>query len=262
MRSLGYGAAVILIGYGVYRIAPDLANATALRIDRILVSGNAQLSADEVLAALDGLRGSSIVWADLEAWRQRLQALPWVSTVAFRRYLPSTIEVILTERSPMAIARIKGELHLIDGRGELIDAYGPQYAHFDLPIVDGLVAEDDEGVDGVRPGRAELAAQVIAAFEAEPEVAARISQVDVSDPQNAAVILSGDPAVIYMGRERFLPRLRSYLQLADTMRERVAAIDYVDLRFENWVYVGPTRGSRGLGAPAARIGGGTGSVGR
>jgi cell division protein FtsQ len=210
------------------------------------------MSADEVLAALEDLRGVSIVWADLNAWRKRLQALPWVQDAAFRRYLPSTVEVTITERAPMAIARINGELHLVDGRGALIDAYGPQYAHFDLPIVDGLVAPGDEAAEAFQPDRVDLAVRVVTALQQEPEVASRISQVDVSDPQNAAVILTGDPAVIYVGRERFLPRLRSYLQLADTMRERVESIDYVDLRFENWVYVGPTRGVRN-GARRAAI---------
>ena len=59
------------------------------------------------------------------------------------------------------------------------------------------------------------------------------------DLHNAAVILSGDPAVIELGDERFLPRLQSYLELAPTLRERVSDIDYVDLRFDDRIYVRP-----------------------
>jgi cell division septal protein FtsQ len=55
------------------------------------------------------------------------------------------------------------------------------------------------------------------------------------------VILSGDPAVIRLGDDQFLARLESYLQLAAALRERVAEIDYVDLRFDDRIYVKPAR---------------------
>ena len=89
--------------------------------------------------------------------------------------------------------------------------------------------------------RAELAARVIAAVKSKPSVARRLSQVDVSDLHNASVILSGDHAVIQLGEDQFLTRLQAYLELAPTLRERVADIDYVDLRFDDRIYVRPVR---------------------
>src|SRR6185312_10585206 len=105
------------------------------------------------------------------------------------------------------------------------------YADLDLPIVDGLAASAG-GSDGMTdPARADLAARVIAALRGKPEIARRLSQVDVADLHNAAVILEGDPAVIHLGEDQFLPRLQAYLELASTLRDRVPDIDYVDLRF-------------------------------
>jgi cell division septal protein FtsQ len=66
-----------------------------------------------------------------------------------------------------------------------------------------------------------------------------VSQIDVADLHNAAVILTGDPAVIQLGEDQFLPRLQGYLELAPALRERVADIDYVDLRFDDRIYVRP-----------------------
>jgi hypothetical protein len=94
------------------------------------------------------------------------------------------------------------------------------------------------------PARAELAAQVIRGLSEEPSVAAHLSQLDVSDVRNAAVILKSDPARLYVGTERFVPRLQSYLDLAGAVRERVPDIDYVDLRFEGRIYVRPEGASR------------------
>jgi hypothetical protein len=77
-----------------------------------------------------------------------------------------------------------------------------------------------------------------------------VSQIDVADIHNAAVILEGDPAVIYIGTDRFRPRLESYLELAVTLRERVPSIDYVDLRFDDRIYVRPA-GKRGASRMSA-----------
>jgi cell division septal protein FtsQ len=69
----------------------------------------------------------------------------------------------------------------------------------------------------------------------------QISQIDVSDSRNAVVLLEGDPTLIRLGNERFVERLQSYRELAPALREQVPAIDYVDLRFDERVYVRPAR---------------------
>jgi cell division protein FtsQ len=169
-----------------------------------------------------------------------LLSSPWVLDADLRRSLPSTVEVAVSERRPIGIGRMDGQMYLIDERGVIIDEYGPQYAEFDLPIIDGLSAPTEAGTM-TDPGRAELAARVVAALRPKPETARQVSQVDVHDLHNAAVILSGDSAVIQLGDQQFLQRLESYLELAPALRERVADIDHVDLRFDGRIYVRPTR---------------------
>jgi cell division septal protein FtsQ len=243
---LKYGVLGAVLAYGLYRVSAIAAYANVLRIGHIDIAGTERLSKGEVLAVLNGLRGESILWADLDAWRQRLLASPWVREAALRRSLPSTVEVVITERQPIGIGRIGGEMYLVDGRGVVIDEYGPQYADLDLPIVDGLGASsgphakpDAAPETMTDEPRADLAARVIAALKAKPAVARRLSQVDVSDVHNASVILTGDPAVIQIGEDQFLPRIESYLELAAAVHERVAEIDYVDLRFDDRIYVRP-----------------------
>jgi cell division septal protein FtsQ len=215
-----------------------------LRVDRIVVRGNARLSRGEVLAVLNGLRGESLVWTDLDRWRKRLMASPWVRDAALRRSLPSTVEVVVSERQPIGIGRINGDTYLVDEGGAVIDQYGPQYAELDLPIVDGLSASPDNGGSMVDEARADLASRVIGAMKTQPQIARRLSQVDVTDLHNAAVILSGDRAVIQLGEERFLARLQAYLELAPALRQRVSDIDYVDLRFDDRIYIRPMKPER------------------
>ncbi len=249
IRPLVKGVLVALVtGYALYRGALMVTHAPILTVDRIVVSGNERMSKGEVMAVLSGLRGENLLFTDLDAWRRRLLASPWVRDAALRRSLPSTIEVAVLERTPIAVARIGGELYLIDERGVTMDHFGPQYADFDLPIVDGLtVAETTPGSASsatVDDTRADLAARVITAVRSTPTLAKRLSQVDVADRHNATVILTGDPAVLELGDDQFVPRLESYLALAPTLHERVADIDYVDLRFDDRIYVKPVRAEK------------------
>jgi cell division septal protein FtsQ len=232
-----------LMVYAAYRGGSVVAHAGVLQIDDIVVSGNGRLSTSDVLDVLGGLRGENIVFADLGAWRRRLLASPWVRDAAFRRALPSRVEVVVSEREPIAIGRIFGELYLVDDRGAVIDQYGPQYGDLDLPIVDGLASQQAGGTM-VDPVRADLAVRLITSLQSDPGVAGVVSQVDVSDVHNAKVILNGDAALIYLGRDRFLTRMQTYLQLASALRQRVPEIDYVDLRFDGRIYVRPARGGR------------------
>ena len=216
-----------------------------LQIDRIIVQGNTRVSTGEVLAVLSGLRGQSLIWTDLKAWRRSLLASPWILDVDIRRSLPSTIDVVVSERQPIGIGRIKSQLYLIDERGVLIDEYGPQYVDFDLPIIDGLPEPGkDSAIDAAR---IELAARVLAAVKPQPELARLVSQIDVRNARNATVILTGDPAAIQLGDQQFLRRLQSYSELAPTLRAKVSDIDAVDMRFDGRIYVRPA-GKSGKGS--------------
>lgn len=240
-----YGLVALLAAFGIYRASLVAAHAHVLEIDRIVVRGNDRLSNGEVLAMLNGLRGESLVWTNLDPWRKRLLASSWVLDAGLRRSLPSTVEVTVRERQPVCLARLNGEMYLVDERGVLIDQYGPAYADLDLPIVDGLAAAPSGDGSMTDEARAELASRVIASLKARPDIARRLSQVDVSDLHNATVILNGDPAVIQLGDDQFAHRLQGYLDLAAALRQRVPDIDYVDLRFDDRIYVRPAA------APAA-----------
>jgi cell division protein FtsQ len=226
------------LAFGLYRGRTAVAHMGT--VDRIVVRGNQRLSKGEVLAVLNGLRGESLFGTDLDVWRGRLMRSPWVRDAALRRSLPSTIEVVISERQPVGIGRLNGETYLMDERGVVIDQYGPQYGDLDLPIIDGLTALSADEGSATDMARADLAARLIAAVRSRPEMADKVSQIDVTDVHNASVILSGDAAVIYVGEDQFLQRLQSYVELAPTLRARVPDIDYVDLRFDERIYVRPT----------------------
>ncbi len=261
----------VAVVYASVRGRELLRHARLLQIDNIVVHGHTRLSAAEVREIVAAMIGQNIVWTDLDGWRRQLEMSPWIRAAALRRSLPSTVEIVVVEREPIGIARIHDELFLIDEHGVAIDRHGPDSRDFDLPLVDGLVAGSARvrraqtrattsigrpgtpGAPEIDDQKASLAARVILAMRPHQEISGRLSQIDVTDSRNAAVILSDDPEVkLYLGEERFLARLQSYLDLASALRERVPDIDYVDLRFDDRIYVRPASGARArsLAAPA------------
>ena len=237
----GYHAALAVSGSGMFRIT------------RVVVRGHARLSTGDVLARVGDLMGQNVLAANLGAWRARVCGLPWVRDATVRRSLPSTIEIIVAERRPLAIGRLGSELFLIDEEGVVIDSYGPQYAGLDLPVIDGLTSRAD---DGGRPTldrqRVQLVVRLLDALRPRPDLALRVSQVDVADPRDAVVILDQDTVSVHLGDEQFAERLQSYLDLAPSLREQVADIESVDLRFGERVYVAGAGqgGTRRTAAPA------------
>jgi cell division protein FtsQ len=239
-------ALVAIAVYGLYHAAAFVASAEALTITRFTVTGNARMSRGEVVALLDGLRGRSMVAVNLEEWRQKLLSSPWVADAAMKRVLPGTIAIAIAERQPIGLGRLGAELYLVDARGSIIDQFGPNYAEFDLPVIDGLAAPPRDGGALVDEERAMLAARLLASLQARPDLAGRVSEIDVTDVRDAVVILKNDTAALRLGDEQFVDRLQAYLDLAPALRERVERIDYVDLRFDERIYVRPLgSGARG-----------------
>jgi cell division protein FtsQ len=232
------------VAYAGYRGAALALSTDALTVTRITVSGNTRMSRGEVLSLLDGLQGRHMVLLDLDGWREKLLTSPWVADAAMRRVLPGTVDVVVSERQPVGIARLGSGLYLIDQRGFIIDEYGPNYAQFDLPIVDGLAAATQEDGSLIDPARAELVSRLLASLQSRPKLAKRVSQIDVTDLRDATLILKDDTALVRVGEEQFAERLQSYLDLAPALRERVPDIDYVDLRFGERVYVRPAERRR------------------
>jgi cell division septal protein FtsQ len=229
-------AAVVAGVFLVYQSVAFAFTTSALKVARITVEGNQRMSRGEVLSRLEGLDGAHMLTVDLETWRERLRGAPWVADATLRRVFPRTIMVVIAERAPMGIGRLNDRLMLVDPEGTIIDEFGPNYATLDLPIIDGLAAGGPTLVDGER---AILASRLIAGLQQQPELARLVSQIDVSDVRDAAVLLKNDTAVLKVGHEKFAERLQAYLELAPALRERVDGIDYVDLRFDKRVYVRP-----------------------
>lgn len=208
-----------------------------LSINVITVDGHNRLSQGEVLALVASLQGRNMLIADLDVARSSLLTSGWVKNATLRRVLPSTIEITLKEREPVGLGRFGSRLYLVDPSGQIIDEFDPRFADMDLPIIDGLSTHPIHSDLQVDARRINLAVRLITDISEAGNLADRISQIDVADSHNAVVLLRGEPELIHLGEERFAERLQVYVDLEPSLRTQVPLVDYVDLRFDQRVYV-------------------------
>jgi cell division septal protein FtsQ len=157
--------------------------------------------------------------------------------VSLARVLPSTIVIDVVERTPLAIARLGQQLYLVDDTGVIIDEYRADYHDLDLPIVDGLLSSPGAAGPLADVSRVHLAGSLLASLGTRADLGRRVSQVDVSNAHDAVVMFDDDAAWLHLGDQRFGERLNTYLELGPMLHERFQDIDYVDLRFDDRVFV-------------------------
>lgn len=230
-------------GAGVWT-ARTVIGAPVFAVSRIVVQGNHRVTTADVEALLVGLRGQSILRVDFEKYRARVLQSRWIADASLWRQLPATVEVRVTERVPVAIARQADQLSLVDNTGRVIDAFGAAYRDLDLPIVDGLTGEGAQG--GEQAARVQLMGAFLADLQTDGSVRAHVSQIDVSNGHDVVVLLDDQPTALHLGESEFVQRIRRYLIVAPALRDQLPDLEYVDLRFGERVYAR----SRGQGASA------------
>ena len=205
------------------------------------VTGSRFLSQRSVREIFKADLGGSILEVPLEKRTQQLENLGWVEGAAILRMWPDRVWVRIRERQPVAFVRFKepearrAQPRLIDRWGVFLDP--PAGASFSLPVVTGISASM------ALPNRLRR----IALFESlvsdldreEPRYSSFVSEVDVSDPQNARVttIHEGDVIELQMGQRLFRHRWEVFLSYVDTWKKQYGRVNSVDLRYRGQVAV-------------------------
>jgi cell division protein FtsQ len=115
LTGLGVAAAVAVVVLGVTR-------SPVLDVDRVQVVGATHTTADAVQRAAGIRRHAPMTDVDLDRARQQVLALPWVRSVSITRHWPASIEVVITERTAVAVVTAGAAgFALVDGDGRVLE---------------------------------------------------------------------------------------------------------------------------------------------
>jgi cell division protein FtsQ len=183
-----------------------------------------------------------------------LEKLPWVEHAAVMRLLPNQIRVSIVERVPIAFVKTGTTVRLIDATGALLTLSPSMIAakHYSFPVVTGIQADDPPEL---RAARMHLYSQFISSLDSGGgNVSAKLSEVDLSDPEDIRAILpsSGSDILVHFGDSNFLNRYQRYQKHLDEWLRQYPKLASVDLRYENQIVLGMSKD--GLSDPGTLTG--------
>ncbi len=180
-----------LLALVVICTAIALALTLFFRIRTISVSGHGRYSESDIITAAGVKEGDNLFLLNKYDAAERIRkALPYVETVQFRRTLPDTLSIVVTEcTSPAAVVQ-EGKAYLLCDQGIIVDEVTPSAAA-KLPQVKGLTLIDPlVGTEAHTDEEQALTLQQLLSLLAtldERDMAADVQQIDVSDPSQLSL---------------------------------------------------------------------------
>ena len=113
-----------------------LAVAAGFGVKRITLNGQLHATDAAITAALGAGPDTMMLGFDTDAAKTRLEAVPWIRHAQVMRLLPSTLQVVIEERTPYAIWQNKGQTYVVDAEGVVL-APALREAYAGLPLVVG-----------------------------------------------------------------------------------------------------------------------------
>ena len=223
--ALALGSAVVygaVIGGQTTRAYDALASAlersaiaAGFGVRKIAVTGQLHATDAAITAALGAGPDTMMLGFDTDAAKTRLEAVPWIRHAQVMRLLPSTLQVMVEERSPFAVWQSKGRTYVVDAEGVVL-APALRDAYTDLPLVVG---------EGAAKNAAALVAQLAAYDDLNKQILAAIR---VGDRRWTLKLLSG--AEVMLPDDNVPEALASLVKLDGERRVLERDIATVDLR--------------------------------
>jgi cell division protein FtsQ len=189
---------------------------------------------------------ANILRINLAELKARLEREPWVKGVEVRRVLPSDLIIRVLERKPSAIVEFRGELMIADQDGIMLGRNDPKYGRLNVPVFKGVMGKDaedyllyqEENAARIRQGLLMLTEIESGA----PQLTQKISEVDISDPENLKILLVNDTVEVFLGEKDYLKRFRALMDNMgkyQELKDQYTEIESIDLRMGDKIIYRP-----------------------
>jgi cell division septal protein FtsQ len=230
--NLAIGAVLVVSGASVAR---HFTTSSELAVREIVVEGTARTTPDAVRGVLRSFVGRNLVELDLDEVAKAATRDPWVKEASVKRVLPSTVRVAVVERTPGALALLRGLVYVVDGGGYVMGPAGPDLP-YDLPLLVGLDPLQGKALESAL---ARGVALLVKLHEAQPSWTKGISEVDLSRPDRVGVTRTDGGAVILLDPEHIDRNLGAYVALQPMIARKIGDASRVDLRWSRRISILP-----------------------
>jgi cell division protein FtsQ len=211
----------------------------------IEASGLTEVSREELMPVFEKDIGRNIFFVPLNERRKQLEEIPWIEKATVMRLLPDQIQVTVVERRPVAFVRQGQQVGLVDANGVLLTMPAAMMAqhNYSFPVVTGLNAQDPLDARKVRMA---VYQRLLGELDANGQnFSAQISEIDLTDPQDARVLMpeQGADILAHFGQDHFLDRYQRYKAYIVELRQKYPNLAAVDLRNDQQVVLEMTPGT-------------------
>lgn len=233
LGAVGWGAARFLLGDPRFFLAT------------VELHGRRFAAASQIEDKFIADRGRSLLRVPLEERRRAIEQIPWVRSAMLTRVFPARIAVTIEERIPVAFLWTAAGVALIDEGGVILDAppegllaqgIGGQ-GSFTFPVIRGVSADESEGD---RRRKMQLYMAMMNDLDrGDRRLRDEISEVDLSDPQDARAVITDTSGAIllHLGNQDFLSRYLVYASRIGEWKQKFSNVQSVDLRFGGQVVI-------------------------
>lgn len=188
--------------------------------------------------------GRSLYLAPIHKRREELLRIAWVKSATVSKVWPDTLQVTIEERVPVAFVHLparkngSSEFALIDQDGYILRPRVP--AKFTLPVIEGI--SESQPIENRRA----CVHRVIAMLGEIGPLASKISEINVSDPNNLIVEehMGNRVLSLELGDQNYRERLKNFLANYSAIEARRPEATTYDLRVDGVI---TTRGGQNDG---------------
>jgi cell division protein FtsQ len=112
------------------------ANSLGFRIAKVSLSGEKEVSREEILTTAGVTGNASLLFLDADAARARLMANPWIADAAVLKLYPDRLQITVTERQAFALWQKNGHVKVIAADGTVLEPF-VERRYVGLPLVVG-----------------------------------------------------------------------------------------------------------------------------
>lgn len=195
----------------------------AMKLQRVEVLGNQNVSADAVVAKSGLRRGQHLLRIDTSRISRDLQEVSWIQDARVERILPSKIRVTVHEREPAAVVQFAQARFIVD-RDQVVLDEGAE----DLPTITQLPTK--QVVVGEKLGLSQLDHIFRILDDLDPSIGSRVDQIEASSVDRITLVLDSGTKILWGAAEKMEDKSFAVTSLLEKYRLESKHVVRLDVR--------------------------------
>jgi cell division protein FtsQ len=196
-----------------------LTHSPRFALREVIVNGAKRLTSESVITESGLQMGENLVSMDLEKVKERIEQDPWIDHAILRRKLPSTIELDVVERAPVAIASLANGTYLATADGvcfKRVEGSDPS----DFPVITGLgdVANDSDSASKEIAKAIELSREI----ERVGLYGGHVEELAIEDDGGISAVIGSRGVRLVFGDDNFRSKVQKALKIEYELARRHA----------------------------------------